>query len=95
MSFYEDDVPALTRGDFAVDARWNGKAIRLIFDNEYIAQQMLGDNIGMRQPEAGVASKDVEGIADGNPLIIGSVTYTVRVPEPDGTGFTRVRLSKD
>lgn len=94
MVFYEDDVAAITRGDFSVEATWNGKPIRLIFDNEYIAQEILQDNLGSRSPQAHVATSDVEGIADDDPMIINSVTYTVRVPQPDGTGYTLVVLSK-
>jgi len=86
MAFIEDHAPFLA--DFAVSAVKNGAtAVAGLFDKAY------GEAFGL------IAGNDPVfrclssvGMARGNTLVIGGVTYTVASIEPDGTGIDVCRL---
>lgn len=44
------------------------------------------------QPLLAARSADVDDLADGATVVVDGVTYTVRVPAPDGRGMTRLTL---
>ena len=93
--FYETDLSAFFT-DFAIDAEWNGKPIKIIFHNAYEAVTLFGSDIESKNPFVEVQDLDIEGIASGDVISIDSVEYKVKdPPQPDGTGITVLMLTKE
>lgn len=90
----------LSTDDFATAAKLtlvggNAKNIKVIFDSEYYQSLMIGDvGIANADPQVLCKSSDITGITQNAALKIGTVTYYVTSVEPDGTGMTRLVLSK-
>ncbi len=64
-----------------------------IFDNDYMSAD-IGTNIGVgtSNPSFICRTADVASAANGDALVVNSVTYTVRNVEDDGTGITTLML---
>lgn len=77
-------------GEFGVDATLNGQPVRGIFDDAY------GESFGGLIAGSGPMFRLPSSIAvsQGQPLVLGAVSYTVTGIEPDGTGLTVLRLEK-
>lgn len=89
MAFVEDRDPFIS--DFAESAVWNGTTtISGLFDNFYF--DPMGNIAEGSDPRFLVDTDAVVGIDQGDTLVIGSTTYKVRGKEPDGTGFTLLKL---
>lgn len=82
---------------FAVQATYEGRIINVIFDSEYQALEMLGGGVGVESssPSALCKTSDVSNAKHGDTLTISGTTYYVTGVQPDGTGITRLLLSKD
>ena len=74
--------------EFGVDATVDGDPVRGIFDAAYAGP--LG--VSGVTPMLLCAAVDVASATSGTAVVIGSVSYTVTTPEPDGTGLTRLML---
>ena len=70
-------------------------SIMVIFDNEYLAAEFIDSAVATAEPQALAMTTDVENAVAGDTLVVDGVTYYVTAPEPDGTGVTRLVLSKD
>ncbi len=99
MPFVEDASVFLNTSEFATDATLNGVAVRGIFDNGYADRdnlnyefQELGRGLSASTPMFTLPSSSVPNPVAGLSLVIGSTTYKVVEPMPDGTGFTTLRL---
>lgn len=94
MAFAEDASEFLdTVHGFAVAATWNGTTtVNGIFDNEYFEIGVGTPGAEGSQPSFFCRAADVAAAAQGDTLLINSVTYTVVSVQPDGTGFTRLVL---
>lgn len=81
-------------GDFSVAATLQGVAVTsgVIFDADYI--EPLGNIVEGKSPMATAIASEVPSVAQGQSLVIGATTYTVRGVEPDGTGIVLLRLEK-
>jgi len=66
-----------------------------IFDNEYaLIDAGGGVGVASREPKFQTETINVPNAADGDTLVVESITYKVRVVEPDGTGTTTLMLEK-
>lgn len=84
-----DFTNALT--DFGVTAALGSLSVRGIFDNGYA--DAFGEIAGSA-PSLLCRDEDIAGTARGATLTIGATGYEVDNLIPDGTGFTRLLLSK-
>ncbi len=101
MPFYSTDI-SLFFTDYAVGAVYTpqgGQAtsIRVIFDNEFQAIEMLAGGVGVEStsPAALCRTSDVSSAKHRDTLVVGGKTYHVTGVHPDGTGITRLMLSED
>jgi hypothetical protein len=92
--FWEADLAGMFV-DFGIDATYGASTIQVIFDNEFLAASAFDIEVESREPKCYVKESDVSGIDQGDTLVINSTTYYVIKVEPDGTGLTRLILSKD
>jgi len=78
--------------DFGVSVTVGANSFTAIFENAYVE---IGDIAGTF-PTALVLDTDISAysIVRGTALTIASVSYKVRIPQPDGTGFTLLVLEK-
>ena len=64
-----------------------------IFDNDYaLADPLGGVGVGSSDPRFICRTSDVSAAANGDALVVNSVTYTIRNVEDDGTGVTTLVL---
>lgn len=86
--------------DFGVSATYTpvgggSSTITVIFDNEYIPVETGGSiPFAMQQPKCLARTADLTGTIEGGSLVIGSVTYAIRIVMPDGTGMTELMLER-
>ena len=64
-----------------------------IFDNDFLAVDLDESEVESTEPTLLARTADVSGLAHGDSLTIGAVSYTVRGIQPDGTGMTQIMLS--
>jgi len=88
--------------EFAVSATYQRKnaagdtVINLIFDNETVPIDAGGfAQVHQEQPRATVRTSDVQGISEGDQMLIATDLYTIRAWIHDGTGVTEIRLEKE
>ena len=97
--FWEDDVPGLLSKDFGITVTFSSssvtKDVTAIFDNEYLAEQLVEGEVSSLEPQAHIATADIPEAQAGDTLKVEGTTYNITNVEPDGTGLTRVVLSKD
>lgn len=65
-----------------------------IFDNEY--EEVGFGDVGLESssPAFTCRESDVTGVAQGDALVINSVNYLIRNPQPDATGMVVLILEK-
>jgi hypothetical protein len=89
MSMTEDFTQFMQTGDFATAATINGAAAVGIFDGAYSESFNM---VSGSKPSILLTASDVAGADIGDPVTIGSTSYTIAGMEPDGTGLVRVML---
>jgi hypothetical protein len=91
--FITSDLAAFfTTTDFATAAiLWDGTGINVIFDNSFVDAQ----GVEVLQPVIHAKSADVTALVHGDPLVIEGTVYYIRGIQPDGTGVTRLVMSKE
>lgn len=79
------------------DAQLDGQSVRGIFDSTYV--DPLG--VAARETTFGLPTASCPDVAQNSVLFIPALpvvgtpaTYRVAVPEPDGTGWTTLRLER-
>jgi hypothetical protein len=93
MAFTENYDEFLGTDDFGVDALYKGTTtVQGIFDKQYFEAQAAFAGVHSSQPTFLGKASDFEDAAHGDTLLINSVNYKVVGVEPDGTGFTLLRL---
>lgn len=86
MPFSEDFTDFFS--DFDKPATWKGISVKGILDREYIETSMISGF----QPIFTCEATDVTGAAQGDAIIVDSVSYKIRETQPDGTGIMRLIL---
>lgn len=86
--------------DFAEPAVLNmpdgdAREINVIFDAEYTASQVGESTVQNQSPQVLCKTSDLESVTDQCTLEYNSITYYIRSVEHDGTGVSRLLLSKD
>lgn len=83
--------------EFAEFVHFGVYDILAIFDQEYHALSPFGGEISSTDPSLLMMDTDVAsyGVETGNILTIRGKEFYVTSTEPDGTGITRLHLSKD
>ncbi len=85
----------LSLDEFAVAVTYDGGTINGVFDNETVPVDAGGFvQVHQEQPRLTCRTADLPSIAEGQNMIIQSVTYVVRAWIHDGTGVTVVQLEK-
>lgn len=74
---------------------FRGTTINMLFYDEYDAAILYGQEIDMQDPQGIVETSDVPDISHNETITIDAVTYYVTGVKPEGTGVTRIQLSKD
>jgi hypothetical protein len=72
-----------------------GVVIKGLFDNGYLQASVLGVGIESREPSFEAKDSNITGLDHGDTLTIAGVVYNIIRIEPDGTGMTKLYLSKD
>ena len=93
MPFAEDFAPFLSAAEFASNGLLDGVAVRGIFDNAYETFDVLS-GASASGPVYQLPSASVPAVAVGLPLVIGAETWRVVEVQPDGTGWSTLRLRK-
>ena len=93
-SFVLDDIADMIEA-LGRSATFRGNSINLLFLNEFDAAIVFDQEIEMQAPECLAETADVPDISHGETITIAAVTYYVIGVEPEGTGVTRIKLSKD
>lgn len=93
MSF-EEDFDAFTDPDeHGTAVTIAGIAVNAIFDAEYVSVVFTGgvevESVG---PAVGFESALVPNVAQNDAVVVGSTNYEVKEVQPDGTGWTVLRL---
>jgi hypothetical protein len=66
-----------------------------IFDNEFFEADAGGTvAVAIQQPRFQCRTSDVASAAEGDAITINSVSYIIRVVQPDGTGVTTLVLEE-
>ena len=95
-----DRLAFLNPDEFGVEASYTldgGPAVTInaIFDAEHTLAGIGDIDAATVEPQAVVRTADLpEGHGDGDTFTLNGTAYTVRFPEPDGTGMTVLRLEK-
>lgn len=90
MAFVEN--LSLFHADFGVDATLAGQAVRVIFDARH--DEAFDMAMSTTQPQAALPTADAAHAVQGDTLTIGAQNYRVTNIQPDGTGWTVLRLQE-
>ena len=91
--FYDDDLPVFLK-DFGKTAILEGGGeATVIFDNEYAAATLLGQDVASSQPMVIGLTSDLGELAMGDTIEIDETTYMISdPPQSDGQGMTTLLL---
>lgn len=90
MAFTEDHSEFLHDAEFASVAAIGGASVSGIFDHIYVEVM----DVNGERPTFLADSGDVSAVSIGDTLAVNSTIYTVRIPQPDGTGMTMLILEE-
>lgn len=93
-SFLTDDLSMfLQDSDFAVSATFGSETITVVFDEEFLGQDVGGSvEIMGSTPLAYCRTSDVSSAVQDSTITISGTSYTITEVEPDNTGMTLLRL---
>lgn len=86
--------------DFGVAATYTpsggaASTVNGIFDNDFIEIDAGGGvGVAMQQPRFHCKTADVSNAAEGDALVVNTVSYIIRIVQDDGTGMTMLVLEK-
>lgn len=90
MAFVEDFRAYMA--DFGVQATIAGVPARVIFDNRYA--EAFDMAMSTSAPQAGLPTENAGAAAQGGTVVIGGVSYRITAVQPDGTGWTVLKLQE-
>jgi len=95
----ESDVPSMLEAVGAEDIEYYDGTrtcfLRGVFNNEFSTLDFPNTVVESSEPHLFIATKFIPNAKHGDRATIRSVVYYVKSVEPDGTGLTRLGLSKD
>lgn len=95
MSIYEDDIDFFF-DVFGVNGVYDGTTtVETIFDDSFERINLDTGEVEGSSPQVVIKTSAIANIAHGKTLLINSITYYIRGVQPDGTGMTRLILSKN
>jgi len=86
--------------DFGVAATYTpsggaASTVNGIFDNDFIEIDAGGGvGVAMQQPRFHCRTADVSSAAEGDALVVNTISYIIRIVQDDGTGMTMMVLEK-
>lgn len=95
-AFLQDDIDQITDVTvFGQSVTWKGVSVNVIFDDEDVEVQ-LGEGVGhiVAQPMITGKTSDFPGIADGDAVVAGGQSFTVKNWKRDGTGMIEIFLER-
>lgn len=97
MDFVE---PFFANSLFTMTATYTGsgaaaKSITIIFDAPFQLTSAQGIEYQNAEPQCLCRTSDVSDANDQATILINTITYKVREVQPDGTGITRLILTRD
>ena len=90
-----DLLSMLDTDEFAILATIGNASVKVIFDDAYTGVNLQSGEVGTSDPQIAARTADVSTVTQGTSVIINGVVYKVLNNEPDGTGLSILRLSKD
>lgn len=83
--------------EFGTAATWtpsggSAATVNGVFDSEYQEVGVSQVGVALAQPRFVCRTADASTAAEGDTLLVGSTTYTIRVVQADGTGLTTMVL---
>lgn len=94
MSVETDADRLAMLADFGVTSTWNAASQTVIFDDKFQIVDTQGVPVESADPQVVGRASDFVGVKDGDAITVNAVSYKVRRPMPDGTGFIVMTLSK-
>lgn len=77
--------------DLGEDALYEGNTIRVLFQNGFV----VVNGVETTAPMAECLDTDVAGVAHGDTITVGGITYNIIGIQPTGSGTTKLILSED
>lgn len=77
--------------DLGVDAVYEGSTIRVLFQNGFV----VVSGVETTAPMAECLDTDVTGVAHGDTITVGGITYNIIGIQASGSGTTKLILSED
>jgi hypothetical protein len=91
----EDRLSFLNPEEFGTEAVVNNAKVCGIFSDAYAAIDEVTGEAATTAPQFLCRSADITAVGRGTTVRINSIDYKVIDIQPDGTGMTRLILSKD
>lgn len=101
MSIQDEDLDIFfATADFAKTATYtpavgDAKPIPVVFDAPFSLTSVQGIEYQSDKPAATCKTSDVSSAGEGDTLTIDGTVYKIAEVQPDGTGLSRLILSKD
>ena len=89
-----DRLAFLDDRDFGAVATWQGTQVKGLLDKPYQAAFEGTAPLEAARPVFTCRESDVSGVAHGQSLTVGGVSYTIRGVQPDGTGLILLVLEE-
>ena len=93
-AFVLDDIADLIEA-LGRNITFRGNSTAALFLNEFDAAILYDQAIEMQNPQCLAETANVPDISHGEEIIIDAVTYYVIGVEHEGTGVTRIKITKD
>lgn len=77
--------------DLGTDASYKENTIRVLFQNGFV----VVNGVETTAPMTECLDTDVAGVAHGDTITVGGVTYSIIGIQPTGSGITKLILSED
>jgi hypothetical protein len=100
MTVETSEFRSIMLADFGVNASYTPLAggtvtVKGIFDNDYQAYDAGGSvSFALQVPRFFCKTESIPEAQEGDQMVIGAVSYVIRVVMPDGTGMTELALEK-
>ena len=100
MTVETSEFRSIMLADFGIDSAYTPVGggtvtVKGIFDNDYQAYDAGGSvSFAVQVPRFFCQTSSMPAAQEGDQIVVGGVTYIIRVAMPDGTGMTELALEK-